>query len=690
MSLAANPRQFVIKIIFIGVAIAMLVKLLMLQVFEDKYKILADDLAIYRKVVYPPRGVIYDRKGRVMLYNQVVYDLMVTPTKVTASLDTTELCKALGLTRKRFEELLHRARVRNGPMRQGVFIEQMTAAQTARFQENMYMFQGFDLVQRYNRVYPRASGGLILGYTGEVSPAMLKQQRYQSYRQGDYTGMHGLERTYEEVLRGQRGVYFFERDNYNRPREPYRRGALDTPAIAGRSLQLYLDAELQEYAEKLFVNKIGSAVAIDPQTGGILALVSSPSYDPNLLQGKERARNFARLYSDATKPLLNRGTQASYNPGSTLKPLTALVALDVGAITPGFGIPCGGGYYNCGRRIGCTHSGGGHSANLRAAIANSCNSYFVHIFRLIVDLKKFGGVKNGLQKWHDYFYEFGFGHPTGVDLPFEGQGLLPDTNLYNRMYNGSWNSCTNLFVGMGQGEIALTPLQLANAMCIIANKGFFYTPHLVRSIDSNDKDPLLRKYKEKHVVTNIPESTFDIVGLGMQDVVERGTGRVAMLEGVNVAAKTGTVENKARINGVAVKMKDHSMFVAYAPRENPKIAIAVAVENAGYGATWAGPIASLMMEKYLFDSVSVKRKHLEDRLLNANLISEYTYLIDSFQRQRDRERYERRMEEKRIRDSIDRKTNPLHFWYWIEQFSEKGKPTSFTSMSPFFLRRDEQ
>ncbi len=683
MSIAANPRRFVIQFIFVSVAIAILIKLLMIQVFEDKYKILADDLAIYRKVVYPPRGVIYDRKGRVMLYNQVVYDLMVTPTKVSSDLDTAELCDALGITKKKFEDLLHKARIKNGPMRQGVFIEQMTPGQTARFQENMYMFNGFDLLQRYIRAYPRTSGALILGYTGEVSPAMLKQERYQTYRQGDYTGMHGLERTYEEVLRGQRGVYFFERDNYNRPREPYRRGQLDTPAIAGRSLQLHLDAELQEYAEKLFVNKIGSAVAIDPQTGGILALVTSPSYDPNLLQGKNRARNFAKLYLDATKPLLNRATQANYNPGSTLKPMTALVALDVGAITPSFGIPCGGGYYGCGRRIGCTHSGGGHSANLRAAIANSCNSYFVHIFRLIVDHKKFGGVKNGLQKWHDYFYDFGFGHPTGVDLPFEGSGLLPDTALYNDMYNGVWNSCTNLFVGMGQGEIALTPIQMANAMCIIANKGFYYTPHLVRSVDSNVNDPVLKPFKEKHVVTNIPESTFDIVGLGMQDVVERGTGRVAMLEGINVAAKTGTVENKAVVNGVAMKMKDHSMFVAYAPRENPKIAIAVAVENAGYGATWAGPIASLMIEKYLFDSVKVKRKHLEDRLLNAKLIDKYTYIIDSAQRARDRERAKIRAEKKRVRDSIERLTNPVHFYFWIEQFADNRN-------DKFILSTDER
>ena len=646
MSLAANPRQLVIRLIFLGVAIVILIRLFILQVFEDKYKIMADDIAIYRKVVYPPRGVIYDRKGRVMLYNQVVYDLMVTPNNVSKNLDTMALCDVLGVDKAGFEKLLTKIRIKNGPMRKGALIEELNPAQTARFQENIYLFPGFELSERHIRTYPNTSSAIILGYIGEVSPGMLKKERYQTYQQGDYAGINGLENSYEEVLRGQRGVYFLERDNFNRPTEPYKRGTLDTPAIAGKSIELYLDAELQAYGEKLMQNKIGSVVAIDPSTGGILAMVSAPSYDPNLLRGKERSRNYSKLYVDATHPLYNRATQASYQPGSTMKPMTALIALDAGVITPSFGYPCGGGYYACRRRIGCTHSGGGHAANLRLAIANSCNAYFVHLFRLIADAKKFGGVKKGTQAWSKYCYDFGFGHKTGIDIPYEGTGLLPDSNLYNKMYRGSWNSCTNLFVGMGQGEIALTPIQLANAMCIIANRGFYYTPHFVKSIGGSRNNELLKKYHEKHVVTKIPDTIYSIVGLGMQDVVEHGTGRVAMLPGLEICAKTGTVENKAVVNGQAMKMKDHSVFVAFAPRVNPKIAIAVIVENAGYGATWAGPVASLLMEKYLKGKVDSTRKHLEDRLYNANLINEYIDEIDSANKRKDRKRELLRLEKK--------------------------------------------
>jgi len=668
MSLAVNSRQLVIRFIFIGIALTILVRLFFLQIFEDKYKVMANDIAIYRKVVYPPRGVIVDRNGKTMCYNEVVYDLMVTPTKVPDDLDTAALCSVLGITEENFGKMLYKTRIKNGSMRQGVFIEQLTREQTARFKENMFLFTGFELLERSIRSYPNASAGIILGYIGEVSPKMLKKERYASYRQGDYVGMNGLESSYEEVLRGQRGVYYFERDNFNRPRESYKRGALDTQAIAGKTLELYLDAELQEYAEKLMVNKIGSVVAIDPSTGGILSLVSAPSFDPNLLKGRERSKNFAALFLDAKHPLFNRATQATYQPGSTFKPITALVALDVGVISPSFGYPCGGGYYGCGRRIGCTHSGGGHAANLRLALAHSCNSYFVHIFRLIEDAKKFKNTKVGLQSWADYMFKFGFGHPTGIDIPYEGKGLVPDTALYNKMYNNVWNSCTNLFVGMGQGEIALTPLQLANAMCIIANKGFYYTPHLVKSIDNDPNDPILKPYKVKHTALgNIPDTVYSIVKHAMQDVVEHGTGRVAQLPGIEICAKTGTVENKAVVHGKAMQMKDHSVFVAFAPRVNPKIAIAVIVENAGYGATWAGPVASLMIEKYLTDSVASKRKHLEEKLYNAKLINPYIYAIDSADKRKWREREARRIEAKRIKDSTTRARDSIMIRAWFEK-----------------------
>ena len=668
MPSAVNSRQLVLKIIFISVAVVILSRLFFLQLFEDKYKVMANDIAILRKVVYPPRGVIYDRKGKVMLNNELVYDLVVTPIEVKKNhIDTAKFCEALTIDTATFSKMMAKAINKGGWVRQTVFLEELSQAQAARFQENIFLFNGFQMVERNIRSYPDPHSGVVLGYIGEVSPAMLQKDRFKSYNQGDYVGIDGLELQYEEVLRGQRGVYYIEKDNFNRPRDSYKKGILDTQAIAGKSLELYLDAELQAYGEKLMANKLGSVVAIDPKTGGILAMVSSPSYDPNLLRGKERSKNFGKLFLDATKPLFNRAMKGSYNPGSTQKPLTALVALDEGVITPSFGYPCGGGYFACGKRVGCTHSGGGHAANLRLALANSCNSYFCHIYRLSIDKRNYKDVKEGLHHFYEYMISFGLGHPTGVDLPHESGGTLYDTKDYDRMYHGSWNSCTNMFVGMGQGEIASTPLQMANAMCIIANRGFYYTPHFVKSIAKNPKDPLLAPFLQRHNVTHIPDSSFAIVGLGMMDVVDKGTGTVAKLPGVEVCAKTGTVENKAIVNGQVLKLQNHSMFVAFAPRINPRIAIAVVVENSGYGATWAGPVASLMIEKYLKDSIATNRKHLEDKLYNAHLIPRYTYVIDSARRLKDKLIWERKVERKKYLESTKRSRDSMMIRQWIQR-----------------------
>lgn len=666
MSIAANPRRYIISFIFIGVACVILLRLFFLQNFEPKYKILANDIAIYKKVVYPPRGIILDRKGKVMLSNTAIYDLMVTPRNIAKNFDTLQFCNTLGITRQNFEKIMGRVLTRNIDVRQSPFMEMLTTEQTARFQENAYMFTGFELVERNIRQYENASAGIVLGYIGEVSPDMLRKPRYSTYRQGDYTGLSGLELQYEEALRGQRGVHFLERDKFNRPRDPYKGGILDTPEVSGKQLDLYLDADLQDYAEKLMANKIGSVVAIEPQTGGILAMVSSPTYDPNLLRGRERAKNYAKLSLDATHPLFNRAIQAMYPPGSTIKPYTGLVAMAVGAITPSYGFPCFGGYNLCSRRIACEHKDPGHAANFRLALAHSCNSYFCHVFRLTIDYKSFGSVKNGLQAWHNYYNNFEFGRPTGIDIPFEKGGEVPDTALYNKMYHNSWNSCTVVFVGMGQGELLLTPLQMANGMCMIANKGYYYTPHFVRAIGKNPNDSLLRKYHVKHDVLNIPDATFNIVQDAMQEVVESGTAAASKVEGVDICAKTGTAENKAIVNGEVIKMQNHSMFVAFAPRENPKIAIAVAIENAGFGATWAAPIATLLIEKYLKDSISSKRKDVEQKMMDANLINKYVYTIDSAQRRHDAEIYRARLERKRIADSTDRAEDSTAVTGWIE------------------------
>jgi penicillin-binding protein 2 len=594
-------------------------RLFFLQVVEKKYSKLADANAVLRKVVYPSRGMIYDRKGRSVLRNDVMYDLVVTPASVK-NIDTNYLCQILQIDREEFKKRIVTAIIKNGRVRQSVFAPLLPPDMFGKLQESLYLFQpGFELVQRQIRSYPYSAAANILGYIGEVSPQMLAKPAFSAYQMGDYLGMTGLEKTYESVLMGTRGIQYLVKDNLNRPQGPYEKGEFDTAAIAGKNLRLSLDIDLQVLGERLMRNKIGSIVAIDPQTGGILTMVSSPTFDPNLLTGSYRTRNFSKLFVDTTKPLFNRATQATYPPGSAMKPLTALVALDEGVITPAFGFPCRGGYANCGKFIRCTHTNPGHAANLRLAIANSCNAYFVHLYRMEVDAPKFGGLRKGHQRWYDYMTSFGLGHRLGVDIPGEYSGYAIDTVGMNKRYNGMWSSCSELYVGMGQGAVVVTPLQMANAMCIIANRGFYYLPHFVQSID-NDNGAMLSKYKERHTVAHISDTSYSSVVYGMEDVVERGTGRSAMIEGITVCGKTGTAENNAIVNGVLKKLKDHSVFVAFAPRDNPKIAIAVIVENAGFGATYAAPIASLIMEKYLNDTISVKRKPVMKNMLEYNTL----------------------------------------------------------------------
>ncbi|UPK69873.1 penicillin-binding protein 2 [Chitinophaga filiformis] len=619
MSVYNQPRKRVIQFIMLGMVILIITRLFFLQVVEKKYSKLADANAVLRKVVYPSRGIIFDRKGRSILSNDAMYDLVVTPINVK-NIDTAYMCEILRIDKEEFRRRITSAIIKNGSRRVSVFASLLPPEMFGRLQESMYMFQpGFELVQRQIRSYPFNAAANILGYIGEVSPQMLQKPAYSAYNQGDYLGMTGLERTYESVLMGQRGIQYLVKDNLNRPQGPYEKGEFDTAAIAGKNLRLALDVDLQVLGEHLMRNKIGSIVAIDPRTGGILTMVSAPTFDPNLLTGSYRARNFSRLFADTTKPLFNRAIQAGYPPGSSMKPLTALIALDEGVITPSFGFPCFGAYTYCGRPIACTHHNAGHAANLRLAIANSCNAYFVHLYRMEVDAAKWGGVKKGHQKWHDYISSFGLGHRLGVDIPGESPGKAIDTAGMNKLYRGQWNSCSELYVGMGQGQVVATPMQMANAMCIIANKGYYYLPHFVDKID-NDNTELLTKFREKHTVAHVSDSVYMPVIYGMEDVVERGTGVSAKIEGEIVCGKTGTAENNAIVNGKLTKLKNHSVFVAFAPRDNPKIAIAVVVENAGFGSTYAAPIASLIMEKYLHDTISVKRKPQMKTLLEYNTL----------------------------------------------------------------------
>jgi penicillin-binding protein 2 len=615
-----QSRQTVIRLIILATFVILIARLFVLQILSPQYQIQAMDNAVYRATIYPDRGIIFDRKGKAILENTLTHDLMILPTQLKG-VDTAGICNILGIDTAEFKQRLVAAIIRNGRYRPSVFEQALPVDKFVKLQENIYRFEpGFYLQDRPIRNYPYKAAAHLLGYIGEVDSAILKRTNY-FYQMGDYMGLNGLERFYEPILMGKRGVKYQIKDNKNRIVGSFENGRYDTSAEAGRNLRTYLDMDVQLLAEKLLSNKLGAVVAIEPSTGGIIAMASGPTYDPNELTGARRSRNFSWLSQDTTKPLYNRAIKGQYPPGSTVKPMGAMIALDEGVITPAYGLACGGAYYGCRRPIKCTHAGGGHAANLRLAMANSCNSYFSHIYRLAVDNPAYGNVRDGYLKWKEYANSFGMGVRLGIDLPSEDKGLIADTSLYNRMYRGAWNSCTNVFLGIGQGEMTATPLQMANLMCIIANKGFFYTPHFVEKIDgSGEGDSILKPFSVRHEVTKISPEVYDEVQLGMQDVVDRGTARVLQLPGISVAGKTGTAENYGIINGKREKLEDHSWIVCFAPRENPKIAVAVIVENAGFGATWAGPIAALVMEKYLNDTLRTERLQEVERIAGKEII----------------------------------------------------------------------
>lgn len=597
-----NPgsnQRLVILGIFTAVALIFLIRLYYVQVVNESYTISANNNVLRYLTDYPARGMIYDRKGRIMAFNQAVYDLMVIPKQVK-DLDTAEFCRLLDIEKEDFVEKMKKAKAFSR-IKASIFEKQIPAETYASFQEKMYKFQGFFVQPRTLRKYPGNTAPHVLGYIGEVNDALIAKNPY--YRSGDYIGISGIEQSYEKELRGQRGVRIVMVDVFNREKGSYRNGEYDTIAIAGQNLVATLDAELQAYGEKLLQNKIGSLVAIEPRTGEILAMISSPGYDPNLMVGRVRSRNYSYLLTDPLKPLFNRAMQAYYPPGSTFKLTNALAALEENIINPGTSFPHS--FVVGSKSVKChPHP----PIALEGAIQYSCNPYFCNCFRAFVDNKKFGNSENGYRKWREYQMSFGIGIKIGVDMPHELKGLIPSTDYYDRYYGkGRWKASTIYSLGIGQGELGITPMQMANIMCIIANKGYYYTPHVIKSIGG--KANTTRHLAERHQ-TRISEKNFDIVQLGMQRVVEAGTARVARIDSVVVCGKTGTAQNP---HG-----KDHSLFVGFAPKDDPKIAIAVMVENAGYGATWAAPIASLMMEKFLHDSV--KRHDLEDRMFKGYLL----------------------------------------------------------------------
>jgi penicillin-binding protein 2 len=618
-----QSRSNIIRLIFAGMFLIIIAQLFHLQIVSKKYQQQAQENALFRKSVYPTRGIIYDRKGRAILNNTILYDLMVTPAQVK-NIDTTYFCSLVGIDTAEFRRRIADARVKNGPFRPTTFEDLLPPEMYARMEENIWKFPGFNLQERPVRIYPYNAAAHIMGYVGEVDSAILRRSN-NFYQLGDYVGRSGLEQSYERALMGQRGIEFWIKDNKNRLVGRYQDKTLDTPAIAGKNLHTYLDIELQQLAERLLYGKTGAVVAIEPSSGGILAMASGPSFDPNSLTGPDKQSNYGRLALDASGPLLNRAIKGQYQPGSTYKPLGALIGLDEGVITPASGYDCHGVYLSCAKPVKCLETWAGHAANLRLAIAHSCNSFFCNTFRLEVDNPEFHSHRLGLQRWKEYINAFGLGHRIGVDLPSEDGGNIPDTTVFDKDYNKSWNSCTMVTMGIGQDKMLVTPLQMANAMCIVANKGYYYTPHFVRSIEgAPEDDTLLSRFHQKHEpVTHISDAVFEVVHSGMQDVTEIGTAKTARVPGINMCAKTGTAENKRVIEGRVVKLNNHSVFVCFAPRESPKIAVAVIIENGGYGAAQAGQIASLLVEKYLNDTIATSRLALEDDMTTRNLMPGY-------------------------------------------------------------------
>ncbi len=595
--------------------IIIIVRLFTLQLVSSKYKTLADDQGTFRKVVYPDRGLIYDRKGRAILQNTIIYDLMVVPSKIKGT-DTMALCNILGIDTAEFRKRIITAIIKNRSYRPSVFEPLLSDEKMAKLNENLYRFApGYYLQERPVRDYPYDAGGNILGYLSEVDTNFLKKHENEGYVSGDYAGKTGLELSYEKVLMGQRGIEYLKRDNKNRITGKLENGMYDTAAISGQNLYTSLDIELQAFGEELMENKVGAIVAIDPQTGGILAMVSSPTYKPRLLTGSERKKHYVELLLDPRIPFLNRTIGAYYAPGSTFKTLQGLLGLHERVVDAKTTFTCNGAFYGCGKPMRCLDPG---VWALEGAIAHSCNTYFAHVMQRVINNPKYENIDSSLNAWARYMNAFGLGVKLGVDLPFEKAGRIPTAATYNKIYGkGRWNFCTFRSVSIGQGEVESTPLQVANEMAYLANKGWYITPHVVDSIDGGDKFGLLEPYKIKHTAVDIADSLFEAIHDGMQGVMESGTGRRAKVPGIVVCGKTGTVENSYK----GVKQKDHAFFSAFAPRHNPRIAIAVICENAGFGASSAAPIASLMIEKYLKDSIEGKeRKERAEQIKKMNLM----------------------------------------------------------------------
>ena len=604
-----EKRKYVIVVFLLVIAGIYGWRLYDLQLNDDRYKESADTNAFLKKVQYPSRGLIYDRNGELIVFNQPAYDVMLVPRDVT-DFDTLDFCQTLNITREQLDQRF--ADMRDKHKNPGyssytpqVLLTHLSAQDYGRLQEKLYRYPGFFIQKRILRQYNHSSAANVLGNIREVNAEDVKRDPY--YQAGDYTGDLGVERSYEEYLRGHKGVEVLIRDAHGRIQGRYENGAHDIAPVSGRDLRLSIDIGLQEYAESLMVGKRGAVVAIEPETGEILCMVSSPTYDPSLLVGRERGKNYRALVNDPTKPLYDRALMAGYPPGSTFKPTQGLILLQENIITTGTTFPCHRGYVNGGLRVGC-HAHGS-PLPLKPALQTSCNAFFCWGFKSMIDKRsKYGSSANAFETWKKHLVSMGYGYRLGVDLPAEGRGFLPNDRYYDKWYGkGRWSANTIISDAIGQGEILATPVQIANLCATIANRGWFITPHVVKEIADTvmPADLLARR------TPTIDARWYPEVAEGMRMAVTGGTCRRAALPDIEVAGKTGTAQNP---HG-----KDHSAFIGFAPYTNPKIAVAVYVENAGFGAAYGVPIGGLVIEKYLKGEISQAHKGMEEQMLTSHL-----------------------------------------------------------------------
>ena len=606
-------RKALLPLIIIIATSLLLIRIFYLQVVNDTFKLQSENNAIKIKYDYPERGYIYDRYGKLLVANQPSYDIMVIPRELK-KIDTAEFCLLLNITKEFFDERMAKAKIYS-PRLPSVFLPQLNKLEYAAFQEKIRKFEGFYIQKRSLRDYQITAGANVFGFITQVSEREIAKNPY--YNSGDLIGKQGVEESYEKILRGIKGVKYIQKDKFNREIGSYKEGKYDTIAVQGEDINLSISAELQKYGEQLMINKRGGIVAIEPSSGEILALVTAPSYDPAILVGRQRSKNYTKLYNDSiSKPLYDRGLLAEYPPGSPFKILTGLIGLQEKVINEQTTFMCNHGFsYARGRFMKC-HGSGPHQ--LHNGIALSCNSYFGNVYMKIIN--KYLRPESAVNIWSNHVKSFGLGQFMGYDLPTGKKGKVPTGNTYNRMYPGwHWDSKTIVSNAIGQGEVLMTPIQLANMMATVANRGYYYTPHIIKKIKGEQIDP---KYRVKHQTT-IDRKYFEPVVEGLFGVFNYpgGTGNALQVEGIDICGKTGTAENFAKINGKRTKLQDHSIFVAFAPKDRPKIAIAVLVENGYYGARNAGPIAVLMIEKYLKGKIS--RTDLEKRMFEVSLQSEY-------------------------------------------------------------------